>query len=98
MGAYTETRTRGDIGMEKFFKLRERGTSVKTELIAGVTTFLAIVIMSQKKIRDSVLIGILGGMGLYYLLGFAVDGFYAGMEIHLSIRLRHLANSMTSRS
>ena len=27
--------------MEKFFKLKERGTDVKTEVIAGITTFLA---------------------------------------------------------
>ncbi len=27
--------------MDKFFKLKERGTSVKTEIIAGLTTFLA---------------------------------------------------------
>lgn len=27
--------------MEKFFKLKERGTDVKTEIIAGITTFLA---------------------------------------------------------
>ncbi len=27
--------------MEKFFKLKERGTTVRTELIAGLTTFLA---------------------------------------------------------
>lgn len=26
--------------MEKFFKLRENGTDVKTELMAGLTTFL----------------------------------------------------------
>ena len=26
---------------EKMFKLKEKGTSVKTELIAGLTTFLA---------------------------------------------------------
>ena len=29
--------------MEKFFKLKERGTTVKTELIAGMTTFFAMV-------------------------------------------------------
>ena len=29
--------------MEKFFKLKERGTSVKTEFIAGMTTFFAMV-------------------------------------------------------
>ncbi len=26
--------------MEKFFKLKEHGTDVKTELIAGITTFM----------------------------------------------------------
>src|SRR5574344_174551 len=26
--------------MEKFFKLRERGTNVRTEIVAGITTFL----------------------------------------------------------
>ena len=29
--------------MEKFFKLKERGTSVKVEFIAGMTTFFAMV-------------------------------------------------------
>jgi len=29
--------------MERFFKLTERGTSVKTEFIAGMTTFFAMV-------------------------------------------------------
>ena len=27
--------------MEKFFKLKENGTTVKTEIMAGITTFLA---------------------------------------------------------
>ena len=27
--------------MEKFFKLKENNTSVKTEILAGITTFLA---------------------------------------------------------
>ena len=51
-------------------------------LVVTLFTFLAIVIMSQKNIRGAVLIGILGGMGLYYLLGLTVDGFYAGLEIN----------------
>lgn len=29
--------------MEKFFKLKENGTDVKTEIIAGITTFLSMV-------------------------------------------------------
>ena len=27
--------------LEKIFKLKEKGTTVKTEVIAGITTFLA---------------------------------------------------------
>jgi len=50
-------------------------------MLVTLFTFLAIVIMAHKKIRGAVLIGILGGMGLYYLLGLTVDGFYANMQI-----------------
>ena len=50
-------------------------------MLVTVCTLLAIVIMSQKKIRGAVLIGIVGGMGLYYLLGLTVDGFYAALDI-----------------
>lgn len=51
-------------------------------MVVTLCTFLAIVIMSHKNIRGAVLIGILGGMGLYYLLGLTVDGFYA--QLHIS--------------
>lgn len=37
--------------------------------------------MSRKKIRGSVLFGIIGGMALYYLLGLTVDGFYDNLKI-----------------
>ena len=50
-------------------------------MVVTLCTFLAIVIMSHKNIRGSVLIGIIGGMGLYYLLGLTVDGFYARLQI-----------------
>ena len=50
-------------------------------MLVTLCTFLAIVIMSHKNIRGSVLIGIIGGMVLYYLLGFTVEGFYAQMQI-----------------
>lgn len=45
-------------------------------MVVALFTFLAIVIMSQKKFKGAVLIGIVGGMALYYLLGLTVDGFY----------------------
>ena len=50
-------------------------------IVVTLCTFLAIVIMSHKKIRGAVLIGILGGMGLYYLLGLTVEGFYTSLDI-----------------
>ena len=49
--------------------------------VVTLFTFLAIVIMSYKNVRGSVLIGILGGMGLYYLLGLTVEGFYETLQI-----------------
>ena len=52
-------------------------------MVVTIITLLAIVIMSHKKIRGSVLIGIVGGMGLYYLLGLTVSGFYSGLELNL---------------
>lgn len=50
-------------------------------LVVTLCTFLAIVIMSHKQIRGAVLIGMLGGVGLYYLLGLTVDGFYETLQI-----------------
>ena len=50
-------------------------------MVVTLCTFLAIVIMSHKNIRGAVLIGILGGMGLYYLLGLTVEGFYETLQI-----------------
>jgi len=50
-------------------------------MVVTICTFLAIVVMSHKNIRGAVLIGILGGMGLYYLLGLTVEGFYAQLQI-----------------
>ncbi|MBQ8502760.1 MAG: NCS2 family permease [Clostridia bacterium] len=51
-------------------------------MIVTLCTLLAIVIMSHKNIRGSVLIGIIGGMALYYLLGLTVDGFYEELNIN----------------
>ena len=51
-------------------------------MVVTICTLLAIVIMSHKKIRGAVLIGILGGMIIYYLLGLTVDGFYSQLNIN----------------
>ena len=52
-------------------------------MVVTIFTLLAIVIMSHKKIRGSVLIGIIGGMAVYYLLGLTVDGFYENFNLDL---------------
>lgn len=33
--------------MERFFKLKERGSSVKIEFIAGMTTFFAMLLLTH---------------------------------------------------
>ena len=64
------------------FNLLTQGWGDIMPLVVTLCTFLAIVIMSHKNIRGAVFIGILGGMGLYYLLGLTVDGFYSQLEIN----------------
>lgn len=64
------------------FNLRVQNWGDIMPLVVTICTLLAIVIMSIKKLRGAVLIGIVGGMGLYYLLGLTVDGFYAGLSIN----------------
>lgn len=52
-------------------------------MVVTLVTFLAIVIMSKRKIKGSVFLGIVGGMGLYYLLGLTVPGFYDSLSINM---------------
>lgn len=52
-------------------------------MLVTLLTFLAIVIMARKNLRGSVLIGMLGGMALYYLLGFTVPEFYSNLNINM---------------
>ena len=69
------------VDLASFNMLTQRWTEIMP-MVVTLCTFLAIVIMSYKKIRGAVLIGILGGMGLYYLLGLTVDGFYSTLQIN----------------
>jgi len=68
------------VDLESFNLLNQSWGNIMPMLVT-LATFLAIVIMSHKNIRGAVLIGIVGGMGLYYLLGLTVDGFYAQLQI-----------------
>ena len=45
-------------------------------LIVAVISILLIAVLSHKKVKGSILWGIIGGTALYYLLGVTVPGFY----------------------
>lgn len=45
-------------------------------LIVAVISILLIAVLSHKKVKGSILWGILGGTALYYILGVTVPGFY----------------------
>ena len=53
-------------------------------LVVAVSSFLLIAVLSSRGVKGSILWGILGGTGLYYLLGFTVKGFYDGFSETLS--------------
>lgn len=51
--------------MEKFFHLKENGTTVSTEILAGLTTFFAAVFMA---FSYSISYGIAGGFIMYCIV------------------------------
>lgn len=53
-------------------------------MLVTIFTLIAIAVMSSKKIKGSVLWGILGGSVIYRVLGFTVKGFYDGFAAGLS--------------
>lgn len=57
------------------------GNATWADIMPKLTTIAALVIisvLSYKKVKGSVLWGILGGTAAYYVLGFTVSGFYDG--------------------
>lgn len=53
-------------------------------LVVTVITIIAIAIMSKKKIKGAIFIGIIGGAVLYYLLGLTVPDFYTNFSISIN--------------
>ena len=53
-------------------------------MVVTIAAFFIIVILAKKNVRGAVLWGILAGMGLYYVLGLTVPGFYANLGISMS--------------
>ena len=70
------------VDLVSFNILKQSWGDIMPKLVT-LCTFLAIVIMSHKKFKGAVLVGIIGGMAMYYLLGFTVDGFYANFNIEI---------------
>lgn len=63
------------------------GTATWAEVMPKLVTVAALIIiavLSYKKVKGSVLWGILGGTGLYYIFGATVPGFYDGFADKLS--------------
>lgn len=63
------------------------GTATWAEVMPKLVTVAALIIiavLSYKKVKGSVLWGILGGTGLYYIFGATVPGFYDGFVDKLS--------------
>ena len=63
------------------------GNATWSSIMPMLVTFfavLAISAMSARKVKGSVLYGILGGSAAYYLLGFTIPGFYTGFAEKMS--------------
>lgn len=54
-------------------------------MLVTVFTLISIAVMSKRKIKGAILIGIVGGTVVYYALGFTVPGFYDGFLASASL-------------
>ncbi len=53
-------------------------------ILVTLGSVIAIAVMSGREVKGAVLLGIVGGAGVYYVLGFTVPGFYEGFGASLS--------------
>ncbi len=53
-------------------------------MLVTISALTAIAVLTCKRVKGSVLWGILGGTALYYLLAFTIPGFYNGFTENLS--------------
>lgn len=51
--------------------------------VVTIIAFLVLIIMEKKKVRGAVLWAIIGGTGLYYLLGLTIPGFYENINFSI---------------
>lgn len=72
------------VTLASFNLLGGAGWGAVMPLIVAVFSLLLIAVLSHKKVKGSILWGILGGTGLYYILGFTVKDFYKSFAETLS--------------
>ncbi len=53
-------------------------------MLVTLAALIAIAVLTCKKVKGAVLWGILGGTGLYYLLGLTIPGFYQGFTENMN--------------
>ena len=53
-------------------------------MLVTLAALIAIAVLTCKKVKGAVLWGILGGTGLYYLLGLTIPGFYQGFAENMN--------------
>jgi len=78
--------------MESLFKLRERGTSISTEVLAGITTFLTlaysvIVIPSVLSLTGMDFNGVFMAVILSSVIGTLIMGLFANYPIVIGLGL-----------
>lgn len=90
-GIYQNSIRKDVTGVEKFFKLKEHGTDVRTEVVAGTTTFLAMAYILA--VNPSILGNVMDAGGVFVATALAsaiatfIMAFYANYPIALSAGL-----------
>lgn len=72
------------VALNSFNLLKDGSWAVVMPMVVTIVAILAIAVMTKKNVRGAILIGIIGGAGLYYLLGLTVPGFYANLGVTFS--------------
>ncbi len=65
--------------------------------LVTIASLVIIAVLSYKKIKGAVLWGIVGGTGIYYVLGFTVSGFYDGFFSSLEFLIHLLLLAIGER-
>lgn len=65
------------------FNILKGNWSSMMPAVVTIIAFLALIIMSKRNVKGSVLIAIIGGTALYYILGLTIPNFYNDMNVNV---------------